>query len=221
MPEQKAPSMAVAVEVEQAEPLVTRYRLDQRLLHWIHTIAFLGLVGTGIPLLPFRRLPFDLDFRGWIGGYSNLIMSWHTWLAIGFISLPSAVFLVGWFAGRDGLRKDKGPESAGRRGLSHPSFRVKSLNLAKSVHVWITILMASAFAVTGSVMWARSYVSFQIVEWSYYVHDILTYLSIPFILGHLLVLHLLGAPEAMRGMITGKVRREWAESVALAPLEDK
>ena len=215
MQEGKTSGAAVAVDLEQSEPWVTRYGLDQRLLHWVHTIAFLGLVGTGILLLPIRRLPLGLDFRGWIGGYSNIIMSWHNWLAISFVSFPLAVFLVNRLVGRNG------EQDRIREGISNPVSPLKGLNLVKKVHLWITILMASAFVLTGTLMWARSYLSFFIVEWSYSLHDILTYLSIPLILGHLVVLHLLGAPEAMRGMILGKVSKEWAESVSSSFPKDK
>ncbi len=220
MQELDASGTAVAVGVEKLEPLVTRYRVDQRLLHWTHTAAFLGLVGTGIFLLPFRRLPFGLDFRGWIGGYSNVIISWHNWIAIIFLCLPAAILLVSWFASRDGP-KDEGARTAGWGEIFPTLSQASGLNLAKKVHVWVTILVASAFTLTGSLMWARSYLSFGIVEWSYYLHDILTYLSLLLILGHLVVLHLLGAPEAMRGMVLGKVSKEWAESVDSGPLEDK
>ncbi|MFQ5880380.1 MAG: acylphosphatase, partial [Dehalococcoidia bacterium] len=104
--------------------------------------AFLGLVGTGIPLLPFKRLPFGLDFRGWIGGYSSLIMSWHTWLAIAFIFLPSIVFLVGWL-GRRGELQDERQRGIGRSEPFRPASWANVFNRVKRVHVWVTIVMAS------------------------------------------------------------------------------
>lgn len=209
---EKISRVAAHAGLEQLEPYVIRYTLIQRLLHWTHTLAFLGLMGTGILLLPFGWQPFNLRER--IGGYSRMLLHWHNWLAIAFIGIP-AVLLLAYLIQRRGRASEERKSGREAKEMSRNVSRVRRINLAKRGHLIWSIGMASAFVLTGSIMWAGwDYLPPQLVDWAFYIHDLLTYVSIPLMLGHFAILHLLGARDAMLGMVLGKVRKEWAESVA-------
>lgn len=209
---EKISRVATQAELEEHELYVIRYTLKQRLLHWTHTLAFLGLMGTGLLLLPFGWQPFNLRER--IGGYSRMLLHWHNWLAIAFIVIPT-LLLLAFLVER---RREASKERMGASGpgeVSRNISRARGLNLAKRGHLIWTIGMATAFVLTGSIMWAGwDYLPPQMVEWSFYIHDLLTYVSIPLMLGHFAILHLLGARDAMQGMVLGRVGKEWAKSVA-------
>lgn len=211
---EKISRVATQAELEEQELYVIRYTLTQRLLHWTHTLAFLGLMGTGFLLLPYGWQPFEVHPRERIGGYSFMLRDWHEWLAIAFIVIPTLLFLVFLVERRREASKErKGASGPGE--VSRNISRARGLNLAKRGHLIWTIGMATAFVLTGSIMWAGwDYFPPQLVEWSFTIHDILTYVSIPLMLGHFAILHLLGAREAMQGMVLGKVGKEWAKSVA-------
>ncbi len=212
MRKEKRSRGATPARVQPQASHVIRYTLSQRLLHWAHTLAFLGLMGTGLLLLPYEWQPFNIRER--IGGYSRMLLHWHNWLAIAFIAIPTLLLLASLVAGRRKASEERGSRR-GPRGSSRSSARALWLNRAKRGHLAWTLLMASAFIVTGVIMWAGwSYFPPMLVEWAFYIHDWLTYVSIPLMLGHFVILHLLGAREAMQGMVLGKVRKEWADSVA-------
>ncbi|MBI1986973.1 MAG: cytochrome b/b6 domain-containing protein [Nitrospinae bacterium] len=211
---EKTSRVAAQAELEEHELYVIRYTSKQRLLHWTHTLAFLGLMGTGFLLLPYGWQPFEVHPRERIGGYSFMLRDWHEWLAIAFIVIPT-LLLLAFLVERRGKAPEESRSGRGPTEVSQNVSRARWLNLAKRAHLVWSIGMASAFVLTGSIMWAsRDYFSDRLVEWAFTIHDILTYVSIPLMLGHFAILHLLGALDAMQGMVLGKVRREWAESVA-------
>jgi len=137
--------------------------LARPLLHTVHLVTFLVLLGTGLLLfIPGLRAAVT-------GGYSQLLRDSHRWGGVAFAALP--LLLIARF----------GVHSI----FAAPAQRTVR-SLWQGVHIGVTVLMGVVFTVTGFVIWAQRRVPESIADMSRTAHDWLTYAAVALLALHLL-----------------------------------
>jgi formate dehydrogenase subunit gamma len=183
---------------------VVRFTATERLVHWIHASAFLGLLATGL-VLYVPQLSIWMARR-------NLVKNVHIWVAVAWAVALALVFLLGnrralvrtWreveAVDRDDLRWLLGRRAAQGR-----------FNAGQKLNVLLTAAFAILFAVSGLLLWLGERDHRFVLGGSIVVHDALTLLSVVVVLGHLyLALIHPATRHALRGMTVGDVREDWA-----------
>jgi formate dehydrogenase subunit gamma len=186
---------------------VRRFTLTERLLHWVHACAFFALLGSGLVLyLPalstaVARRPLIKDIHFWTG-----------------ISWAGAIVLIVVFGNRRALRAtareidvfDDDDRRFLRGRLSSPQGR---FNAGQKVNAIITAAFATLFFVSGLLLWIGERNTAIRLAGTLYLHDLLMYLSVVIVIGHLyLALLNRGTRHALRGMTLGSVREDWARA---------
>ena len=186
---------------------VERLTLTERMLHWVHASAFLVLLGSGLVLyLPslstaVARRPLIKDIHFWTG-----------------ISWAGAILLVAVLGNRravaktireiDHFDRDDGRFLAGR--TSSPQGR---FNAGQKVNAILTAAFAVLFFVSGLLLWYGERDTRFRLGGTVFLHDALMYLSVVIVAGHLyLSLIHPTTRHALRGMILGTVREDWARA---------
>jgi cytochrome b subunit of formate dehydrogenase len=137
--------------------------LARPLLHTVHLVTFLVLLGTGLLLfIPGLRAAVT-------GGYSQLLRDSHRWGGVAFVALP--FLLIARFGARSVF--------------AAPAQRTVR-SLWQGAHVGITVLMGVVFTVTGFVIWAQRRMPESIADASRTAHDWLTYAAMALLALHLL-----------------------------------
>jgi len=126
--------------------------LARLLLHTVHLMTFLALLGTGLLLfLPGLRASVT-------GGYSLLIRDVHRWGGVAFVVLPALVIL----------------RCGARRIFAFPRPRTTRI-VWQGIHVVVTVVISAAFVATGFALWGKQLLPESLVNGSLTVHDWLTY----------------------------------------------
>ena len=126
-------------------------------------LAFLALLGTGLLLfLPGLRALVT-------GGYSLVIRDTHRWGGVAFVVLPAFVIL----------------RCGARRIFASSNPRTPRI-VWQGIHVAITVLISTVFAVTGFVLWGKRLLPEPLVDGSLTIHDWLTYAVMVLVGIHLL-----------------------------------
>jgi formate dehydrogenase subunit gamma len=186
---------------------VRRFTLTERLLHWIHASAFLVLLGSGLVLyLPslstaVARRPLIKDVHFWTG-----------------ISWAGALLLVSMLGNRRALAatireldlfdRDDRAFLSGRTHVPQGRF-----NAGQKVNAILTAAFAVLFFVSGLLLWYGERNTRFRLAGTVFLHDTLMYLSVVIVVGHLyLALIHPTTRHALRGMVLGSVREEWARA---------
>ncbi len=186
---------------------VERFTLTERMLHWVHASAFLVLLGSGLVLyLPslstaVARRPLIKDIHFWTG-----------------ISWAGAILLVAALGNRravaqtireiDRFDRDDGRFLAGR--TTSPQGR---FNAGQKVNAILTAAFAVLFFASGLLLWYGERDTRFRLGGTVFLHDALMYLSVVIVAGHLyLSLIHPTTRHALRGMILGTVREDWARA---------
>jgi formate dehydrogenase subunit gamma len=200
------PAVAAAA-VPRRRRYVERFTLTERLLHWVHASAFFVLLGSGLILyLPalsaaVGRRPLIKDIHFWTG------ISWAGALLLIAVlgnrrALLSAAREIDLFD-RDDFRFLRG-------GLDSPQGR---FNAGQKVNAIVTAAFAVLFFVSGLLLWMGERNTDIRLAGTLYLHDALMYVSVVIVLGHLyLALVNPSTRPALRGMVLGTVREDWAAS---------
>ena len=183
-----------------------RFTRTERTVHWVHAIAFLILLGSGLCLY----LPSLAEAVG----RRPLLKNIHVYTAVAW---AIALALVVVFGNRRSLRAtareidlfdaDDRNWLRGRRPA--PQGR---LNAGQKLNAIITAAFAVLFSVTGFLLWyGERNTRFRFAQ-TILIHDWLMYVSLFLFLGHLYlaVIHP-KTRHALNGMTRGWVDREWAE----------
>jgi formate dehydrogenase subunit gamma len=184
--------------------LIERFSRTERAAHWVHAIAFLALLATGLALY-FPSLSEAIGRR-------PLLKDLHVYTAVAWIIGLVLVVVLGdrlrlrrtlheldVFDADDMLWLQRYPRPQGR------------FNAGQKINAALTGAFAVLFAVSGSLLWLgeRDH-RFQFAS-TILLHDWLTFFSLVLLVGHLYLAVIYPATRhSLRGMTTGSVRRDWA-----------
>jgi formate dehydrogenase subunit gamma len=200
------PSIAAA-GVRKRKRYVERFTLTERLLHWVHASAFFVLLGSGLILY--------LPALSTAVGRRPLIKDIHFWTGI---SWAGALVLIAVLGNRRALLRtareidlfDRDDFRFLRGELGRPQGR---FNAGQKVNAIVTAAFAVLFFVSGLLLWMGERNTDIRLAGTLFLHDALMYTSVAIVLGHLyLALINPGTRPALRGMVLGTVREEWAAS---------
>ena len=182
-----------------------RFTRTERAAHWVHASAFFALLATGL-VLYVPRLSI-------LVGRRPLVKNLHVYTAVAWLAALVLVVLLG---DRRRLRQTLHELEAfddddvlWLRRYDRPQGR---FNAGQKVNAALTAAFAVLFAVSGSLLWLgeRDH-RFQFAS-TILLHDWLTYISVVLVAGHLyLALIYPATRHSLRGMTSGRVRRDWAE----------
>jgi formate dehydrogenase subunit gamma len=184
---------------------IERFSRTERAVHWVHAVAFMVLLATGLALY--------LPALSQLVGRRPLLKDAHVYTAVAWIV---ALVLVVVFGDRRRLRQtahevdvfdtndvlwlQRYPTPQGR------------FNAGQKLNVAVSAAFAVLFTVSGGLLWLgeRDH-SFQFAS-TILLHDWLTLISLILFVGHLyLALIYPATRHSLRGITTGSVRRDWAE----------
>ncbi len=186
-----------------------RFCKTTRSFHWTFASCFLTLAGTGAILALRDELGLATDL---VEGLLTL----HKAAGVGLLALPAFVILTG--DTRAVLRDLRAIFRFGRRDLEWLALQplavaglaelppAGKLNAGQKVNSLAVAALTATLAVTGTILWVRPG---SLLAW--FVHLACFVAWIPLFAGHLaLALVIPGTRPALRGMLTGRVHREWA-----------
>jgi len=181
-----------------------RFSRTERLLHWTHASAFFALLATGLILY--------LPSLSTVIAHRQIVKNVHLYVAAAWAIAVIAILVVG---DRRRLAADwREIESIDRddrrwlRGRRAPQGR---FNAGQKINTLLTVAFALLFALSGFFLWLGERDHRFIFDGTGTVHDILTFLSVGLLVGHLyLALIHPSTRHALRGITTGEVDESWA-----------
>jgi formate dehydrogenase subunit gamma len=205
-----------------AGPRVLRFNRTQRALHWSHSITFLILLATGVVLL-VRQI-------GELVGQHLLILKIHEYTAIFYIFGPLLWVILGDRRSlfRDLKEFDEWDEDDIewlKQSLRHGPSAIDlppqgRFNAGQKLNGILTLAATLGFVVTGLIMWRPPYLVQIAPSWLFsdtlsnnavFLHQILTYVSIPLVLGHIYLAAVSRATRPSLGaLLDGTVPLEYA-----------
>ena len=184
--------------------MIERFSRTERAAHWVHAVAFLALLATGLALY-FPTLSEAIGRR-------PLLKDLHVYTAVAWVIGLMLVVVLGdrrrlrqtlheldVYDADDMLWLQRYPRPQGR------------FNAGQKANAALTGAFAVLFAVSGTLLWLgeRDH-RFQFAS-TILLHDWLTFFSLVLLVGHLyLALIYPATRHALRGITTGSVRRDWA-----------
>jgi len=184
---------------------VRRFSRSERVLHWVNAAGFFVLLASGLVLY--------LPSLATAVGRRPVVKDIHFWAGIGWVS---ALVLVALLGDRRGLLRTAreldrfDPEDLrwlrGRRPAPQGRF-----NAGQKVNAALTAAFVVLFFVSGLLLWlGERDTSFRFAS-TVVLHDGLLYASVVLLVGHLYLAVIHPATRhALRGMVTGTVREDWA-----------
>ncbi len=188
---------------EQAR-YVERFSRTERAVHWIHAFAFIAMLATGLILY--------LPALSEAVGRRPLIKNLHLLVAIGWLAALTLIAVVG---DRGALRRTLGALDAfddddlgWLRGRRTPQGR---FNAGQKAHAILQAAFAVLFTVSGTLLLLGERNTRFRLSGTVVVHDTITLIATLLVIGHL-YLALVHPPTrpALRGMVRGSVRSDWA-----------
>ncbi len=193
--------------VASAPRYVERFTRTERLLHWVHASAFFVLLGSGLVLY--------LPTLSTAVGRRPLIKDIHFWTGI---SWAGAILVIVAFGNRRALLRtarevdlfDRDDRLFLAGHLNAPQGR---FNAGQKVNAILTAAFAVLFFASGLLLWYGERDTRFRLGGTAYLHDTLMYLSVLIVVGHLyLSLVNRATRHALRGMVRGTVREDWARA---------
>jgi formate dehydrogenase subunit gamma len=183
---------------------VRRFSRTERAVHWIHASAFFVLLGSGLVLyLPSLAAAV---------GRRPLVKEVHLVTALLWAAALVTAVLVGDRAGlRATARELDVFDADDRRWLRGRRAPQGRFNAGQKLNAALTAAFALLFAVSGLLLWLGERDTRFRFDSTIVLHDVLTYLSVALLVGHLyLALIHPATRHALRGMTIGTVREDWA-----------
>ena len=195
---------------------VEKYKKSIRVLHWVHTAAFVFLFISGIILF----IP-QLGFLA-VDGWTRLI---HRIFAVIFIVAPIIYLIIDPKSVGRGLKQafTWGSEDIGWLKAAPRVYFLSdestlppqgSMNTGQKMWWFIVIVFGFIFAITGAILWfAKLTAAPALLQWMVFIHDIAFIVS-----GAMLFVHIyLGVwhplmTEAWDSMTSGKISVEYAKA---------
>ena len=179
-----------------SEPRVQRFNRTQRALHWSHAITFFILLATGIILL-VRQI-------GERVGHHLLILQFHEYTSLFYIFGPLLWVIVGDRRSlfRDLKEFDEWDEDdvdwmklSLLRGPTAKDLPPQGrFNAGQKLNGILTLAATLGFIVTGLILWRPPVLAESLPAWLFsdsvsnnaiFLHQLLLYVSIPLVLGHI------------------------------------
>lgn len=183
---------------------ILRFTLTERLVHWIHAVAFFGMLATGA-ILYFPTLSVAVGQRLLIKNTHLIIAIVWAIALIVVVALGNRRALAGTWREAERIDAD---DRAWLRLHHRPQGR---LNAGQKINIIVTAAFAVLFALSGVFLWLGEKNHAYRLDGAGTVHDLLTYFSVFILIGHLyLALIHPHTRHAMRGIIGGYVNRDWA-----------
>jgi formate dehydrogenase subunit gamma len=183
---------------------VQRFTRTERAVHWVHALAFMLLLGTGLCL--YVPSLSELVSR------RPLLKGIHIWTAVGWAVALAAIFLVGdRGALRATAREIDRFDADDRAWLRRRSVPQGRLNAGQKLNAIVTAAFALLFALTGFFLWYGERDTRFRLPSALLVHDWLMVVSVVLFMGHLfLSLIYPSTRHALSGITRGWVDEEWA-----------
>jgi len=189
---------------------IPRFNRTQRTVHWLHSLSFLVLLGTGLSLY--------LPSLASIVGNRLLFRQIHIEAAIIFIFGPIIVARLGnWRSLKEDIRQTDLWEKTDFQWLrrigrkSNPVLGIGRFNAGQKLNSIFTLVAGLLFLATGVIMWQNPRFPQWLGENAIFLHDVLTWLVLVAWLGHLYFSAFHPATrESLRGMTLGWVKGDWA-----------
>ena len=183
---------------------IERFTRTERTLHWMHASAFFALLATGM-ILYLPALSTLINRRTVVKGV-------HLWVAVAWAVALVIIFVAG---NRKRLAEDwreiETIDADDRRWLRGRRAPQGRFNAGQKINAILTVAFALLFALSGVFLWLGERDHRFIFAGTGTVHDVLTFVSIGLLVGHLyLALIYPTTRHALRGMTTGEVDEAWA-----------
>ncbi len=183
---------------------VRRFSRTERAVHWVHASAFLVLLGSGL-VLYLPSLAAEVGRR-------PLVKDVHLLTALAWALALLAVFLLG---DRRGLRATAREldvfDADDRRWLRGRRAPQGRFNAGQKLNAALTAAFALLLAVSGVLLWLGERDTRFRFDSTIVLHDVVTYLSVALLAGHLYLAVIHPATRhALRGITLGTVREDWA-----------
>ena len=198
---------------------VLRFRVTERCAHWTHAATFFGLLFTGLFLLiPALRYLEE-------GYYIQHMVTLHLYLVLPFFAAPGLILLAGgWRGFKENLREltscDRSDLAWMKQfpqvllGRQPQGVEIGKFNAGQKLHAFVIGLLTLGFSVTGGIMATAHMELFPrwAIKLSFRLHDLLLYISVPLLLGHLFftLIHP-RTRESLHGMLRGYVSLTYAQ----------
>ena len=184
---------------------VRRFSRTERVLHWVNAAGFLVLLASGLVLyLPSLAAAV---------GRRPLVKDVHFWAGIGWVS---ALVLVALLGDRRGLLRTAreidsfAPEDVNWLRRRRPAAQDR-FNAGQKLNAALTAAFLVLFFASGMLLWAGERDTRFRFASTVILHDGLLYASLALLVGHLYLAVLHPATRhALRGMVAGSVREDWA-----------
>ena len=184
---------------------VLRFSKTERTIHWVNAVGFFLLLATGL-ILYLPRLSVEVGRR-------PLIKDIHFWGGVGWVA---SLLIVAVLGDRRGvLRTARELDVFEREDVNWLTRRrpreQARFNAGQKVNAALTAAFMVLFLVSGLLLWfGEQDTRFRFVS-TVLLHDGLLYASLALLLGHLyLALIHPTTRHALRGMVLGDVREDWA-----------
>jgi formate dehydrogenase subunit gamma len=183
---------------------IRRFTRTERALHWVHAVSFFALLATGL-ILYLPSLATLISRR-------NLVKNVHIWVAVAWLVAIAVIMIAGnRRALRESWREIETFDRDDRRWLRGRRAPQGRFNAGQKLNAILTVAFALLFALSGFFLWLGERDHRFIFAGTGTVHDVLTYLSVGLLVGHLyLSLIHPSTRHALRGITTGEVDRSWA-----------
>jgi formate dehydrogenase subunit gamma len=184
---------------------VRRFSRTERAFHWVNAAFFLALLATGLVLyLPALEVAV---------GRRSLVKDLHFWTGVAW---PCALALVAVFGDRRGLlRTARDVDRFDTDDLRWLARRAPApqgrFNAGQKLNAALTAATTVLFVVSGVLLWlGERDTRFRFAS-TVVLHDGLFFAAVVLLAGHLyLALVYPATRHALRGMVTGTVRADWA-----------
>lgn len=191
--------------------LVQRFTGTERAVHWTYAACFLTLLGTGLCMyLPALSLLVPDRY---------ILRQLHLAAAFFIVTLPALVALTGDRQSlaadvREVDRWDVDDRAWFNDSVTGVPTEVGRFNAGQKANAAFTLGSLFVFVVTGVIMAINIFTRI-LPDWlvgnASVVHDWLTWIALFAWLGHVFLAGVYPPTrESLRGMLTGKVRRDWA-----------
>ncbi len=184
---------------------IRRFSKTERTIHWVNALGFFFLLATGL-ILYIPRLSIEVGRR-------QFIQEIHFWGGVGWVASLLIVAVLGDRRGLlrtareiDVFAREDVNWLTRRRPNEQPRF-----NAGQKLNAALNAAFMVLFLVSGLLLWfGEQDTRFRFAS-TVILHDFLLYASLALLLGHLyLSLIHPTTRHALRGMVLGNVREDWA-----------
>jgi formate dehydrogenase subunit gamma len=184
---------------------VHRFSKTERAIHWVNALGFFFLLATGL-ILYIPRLSVEVGLR-------QFVQAAHFWSGCAWVGALLVIAVLGDRRGLlrtarelDVFEREDVNWLSGRRPREQARF-----NAGQKLNAALNAAFMVLFGVSGLLLWfGEQDTRFRFAS-TVILHDGLLYASLALLLGHLYLSLIHPATRhALRGMVLGNVREDWA-----------